>query len=224
MNAAASVLQLDRVNKSVGEGASRMAILKDISLDVRPGEFLAVMGPSGSGKSTLLSVMGLLDAPSQGHVRVKGQDVSLLSDNALAQMRSQTLGFVFQTFHLLPYLTVRENIELPLLYRSPHAPAAASADALLQRVRLDHRRDAYPATLSGGEKQRVAIARALINRPALLLADEPTGALDSRTGMQILELLSDLNASGMALVLITHDEKIARRAQRVMVLRDGEFE
>lgn len=218
-----SLLQLQNITKWVGEGEGRTDILRGLSLSIEAGEFLAIMGPSGSGKSTLLNLIGLLDSPSEGSIHLLGHDVSQLKEEALAALRSRSIGFIFQTFNLLPYLTARQNVALPLMYGG-QAVSPETIDGLLARVKLTHRVNAYPPTLSGGEKQRVAIARALANEPTLLLADEPTGALDSRTGKQILEFLSELHAAGSTIVLITHDESIARRAQRVLVMRDGVFE
>lgn len=217
------ILRLDRVSKWVGEGEGRTDILQEVSLVVKQGEFVAIMGPSGSGKSTLLNLIGLLDSPSSGSIWMLGKDTALLNENTLATLRAQSIGFIFQTFNLLPYLTARQNIALPLAYtRNPEAPGRV--EKLLQRVKLTHRAGAYPTTLSGGEKQRVAIARALANEPTLLLADEPTGALDTVTGGQILGFLGELHHGGATLLLITHDESVAHRAQRILFLRDGRFE
>jgi ABC-type lipoprotein export system ATPase subunit len=217
------VVGLENVRKELGEGEGRTEIVRGVSLSIRSGEFVALMGASGSGKSTLLSLIGLLDRPTSGALRLCGRDAGALSDDEAAALRSRSIGFVFQNFHLLPYLSARQNVALPMEYAG-RADAAARALELLDRVGLSHRRDAHPATLSGGEKQRVAIARALANEPPLLLADEPTGALDSKTGAQILNLFADLNNAGSAVLLVTHDEKVARRAGRVLSLRDGRLE
>jgi putative ABC transport system ATP-binding protein len=180
------------------------------------------MGPSGSGKSTLLNIMGLLEPASAGRVMLQDQDVSTLDDSRLAPLRCRTIGFIFQSFHLLPYLTARQNIDVALDYGG-HGHRAKRSQELLDKVQMLHRADAYPATLSGGEKQRVAIARALANNPLLLLADEPTGALDSGTGNQIMDLIQGLHRQGMTVVLITHDGAIGRRAGRILALHDGQF-
>jgi len=215
-----SLMELNDVYKWVGNGALRTEILRGVTLHLEKGEFLAIIGPSGSGKSTLLNLMGLLDVPSQGSVLWNGENVSRFSSDELSMLRSQSIGFIFQMFNLLPYLTARQNVALPASYRRIKV-TQDDTDRLLDRVRLSHRLEAYPPTLSGGEKQRVAIARALANSPALLLADEPTGALDTATGEEILDLLLDLHAKGATLALITHNEEIAKRAQRVLVMRDG---
>jgi len=217
------ILTLSQVHKWAGTGTQRTEILRGVSLAVREGEFVSIMGPSGSGKSTLLNIMGLLDGPSSGTVCIAGRDVSRVDESELARQRARSIGFIFQSFNLLSYLNVRQNIELPLLYtRYPH-PSRRSQD-LLAQVKLEQRAKAYPVTLSGGERQRVAIARALANQPALLLADEPTGSLDSQTGGQIMELIDQLHRSGSTVVLVTHDEKVARRGQRILVMKDGRFE
>jgi putative ABC transport system ATP-binding protein len=217
------ILRLENIHKWVGEGDSRIDILGGITLTLHAGEFVAVMGASGSGKSTLLNLIGLLDLPSAGTLKLLGQDVSQLGGNDLARLRSRSIGFIFQTFNLLPYLSVRGNVELPMEYAG-RTDFRARSGMLLSKMSLSHRTDAHPVTLSGGEKQRVAIARALSNEPALLLADEPTGALDSKTGRQIMDLISELNRGGAAVILVTHDEAIAKRAQRVIRMRDGRFE
>ena len=218
-----ALLEAENIRKWVGAADGRADILKGVSLAIQPGEFLSIMGASGSGKSTLMHVLGLLDVPSAGSLRFAGQDTTPLSDDALAALRATAIGFIFQGFHLLPYLTVRENIALGLAYRPGPAPRAR-VDELLARVQLTHRATARPATLSGGEQQRVAIARALVHRPTLLLADEPTGSLDSASGTEILNLLTELHREGTTIVLVKHDASIARRAQRQCVMRDGRFE
>ena len=217
------MVQVDGVHKWVGEGHARTDILRGVSLSVFAGEFAAIMGASGSGKSTLLNLIGLLDNPSAGTVRLMNKDASALSDDEQAELRGRSIGFVFQSFNLLPYLNARENIELGMAYAGHPHPRERAAE-LLGQVGLDHRADAYPGTLSGGERQRVAIARALANRPALILADEPTGALDSKTGAQIIDLLNDLHHQGTTVVLVTHDETIARRTQRIFMMKDGRLE
>jgi ABC-type lipoprotein export system ATPase subunit len=217
------ILKLEKVSKVVGEGDRSIHILRGISLTLRAGEYVAVMGPSGSGKSTLLHIAGLLDTPSQGKVEFLGQDVSALNDDRLASLRAHSIGFVFQTFNLLPYLTAQQNVALPMEYNHG-GKGRDRSDQLLAQVGLKQRGEAYPPVLSGGERQRVAIARALANQPALLLADEPTGALDSVTGKQILQLMSELHHRGSTILLVTHDEAVARRAERILTMRDGQFE
>ena len=214
------ILRLDGVRKTVGEGGVSWEIISGVSLSVQSGEFIAIMGSSGSGKSTLLNMIGLLDRPTAGVIRLMGQDVSALDESHAARLRCRAIGFIFQNFHLLPYLTARQNVSLPMEYAG-HPDPRGRALELLRRVGLSHRSDAIPATMSGGERQRVAIARALANEPAFLLADEPTGALDSRTGAAIMNLLGELHNAGSTILLITHDEAVSRRAQRVLSIRDG---
>jgi ABC-type lipoprotein export system ATPase subunit len=216
------LLRLEQVYKWIGEGSDRVEILKGVSLTIRAGQFTAIMGTSGSGKSTLLNLIGLLDVPSSGSLSLLGKEVSHLAESELAVLRARTIGFIFQSFNLLGYLTARENIELPMAYTQHPSPSQKSTE-LLRRMNLEHRVNAYPPTLSGGERQRVAIARSLANEPALILADEPTGALDSRTGAQVMDLISQLNREGAAVILVTHDEAIARRAQNVLHMKDGQF-
>jgi putative ABC transport system ATP-binding protein len=196
--------------------------LTDVNLDIRSGDFLAVMGPSGSGKSTLMNILGCLDIPSSGTYEIKGMPVSRLSPEELARLRNREIGFVFQVFHLLPRYTALRNVELPLLYagvgRDERAQRALSA---LRAVGLEDRRNHLSNQLSGGQKQKVAIARALVNRPSLLLADEPTGNLDSKSGEELMEILAGLNREGTTIVVVTHDPAIARRAKRVVYIIDG---
>jgi len=203
-------------------GASRVVALAGISLEIQAGEKLAIMGPSGSGKTTLLSILGCLDRPSAGEHLFEGQSVKSLGDDELSRLRNRSVGFVFQAFHLIPQLSVAENVETPLLYEgaalSEWRPRALRA---LERVGLAHRADHRPSELSGGEAQRAAIARALVTTPRLLLADEPTGNLDTATGEEIAKLLDELNAQGATVVLVTHNEALGRRARRVVRLRDG---
>jgi putative ABC transport system ATP-binding protein len=206
-------------------GAREVAALAGVSLEVREGDKLAVMGPSGSGKTTLLAILGLLDRPTRGEHLFAGRRVDSLDDDALSRLRNRTIGFVFQAFHLIPQLTVVENVETPLLYGEARPdewrPRALEA---LARVGLGPRADHRPSELSGGEAQRAAIARALVTRPRLLLADEPTGNLDSATGEEIASLLDELHAGGSTIVLVTHNEALARRAHRLVRLRDGRVE
>jgi len=216
-------MRLDNIHKWIGDGESRIEILKGISLTFKSGEFTAIMGASGSGKSTLLNMIGLLDSPSAGQIFINGKDVATLADDDLAQVRAHSIGFIFQSFNLLSYLNARDNVLLPMSY-TKRENATERSEMLLSQMNMQHRLTAYPTTLSGGEKQRVAIARSLANNPPLLLADEPTGALDSKTGAQILTLLKELNHQGTAIVLVTHDESVASHAQRILHMRDGRFE
>lgn len=218
-----SLLEIEHVSKWVTLGESRITILSDISLRVDRGEFVAIMGASGSGKSTLMNLMGLLDLPSTGTLRLLGRDVSRVSENDAAALRCRSVGFIFQSFNLLSYLTARQNVELPMGYGG-RSDIHQRSQHLLQLVNLVQRIDAYPTTLSGGERQRVAIARALANEPALILADEPTGSLDSATGTQILDLITQLNRQGSTIVMVTHDGQVAKRARRTLRMRDGKFE
>jgi len=198
-------------------------VLRDVSMQLAPGERLALTGPSGSGKTTLLNCLGGIDRPDRGEILIAGKDLALMSGAALATLRRERLGNIFQFFHLLPTLSVRENVEFPLLLLGvPAQERAHRADALLHRVAIAHRSDALPSTLSGGEMQRCAIARALVHKPALILADEPTGNLDSRNGAIILELLRALtDETTTALILVTHSEEAARICHRSVSLRDG---
>jgi putative ABC transport system ATP-binding protein len=197
-------------------------VLKGIDLDVREGEYVALMGPSGSGKSTLMNILGCLDVPTSGIYSVGGQEVSKLSDDELAVVRGQKIGFVFQTFNLLARTSAIENVELPMVYQGvPARERRARAVEALERVGLAKRLDHTPAQLSGGQQQRVAIARALVNRPALLLADEPTGNLDSRTSVEVMGIFQRLNAEGLTVLLVTHEPDIAEHAKRVVTFKDG---
>lgn len=203
-------------------GAVELCALRGVSLDVEAGELLAIMGASGSGKSTLLNILGTLDTPTAGHYRLDGQALEGLDEVARARVRGEKIGFVFQSFNLLPRYTALENVELPMSYRgvSP-GPRRARARAALERVGLGERVHHLPSELSGGQQQRVAIARALVNEPRLLLADEPTGALDSATTTQVMRLFEELHQEGMTVVLVTHDASVAAHAQRTVTFRDG---
>ena len=220
------LLELREVGRQYRIGQIRIDALKGISLDVEQGEFVSIMGPSGCGKSTLLNVIGCLDLPTAGSYRLAGQAVSELTDNRLSELRNQFVGFIFQGFHLLSHLDALANVELPLVYRGLEGvERRRRATAALEAVRLSDRRHHYPAQLSGGEQQRVAIARALVGEPAVILADEPTGALDSRSGQAVLDIFQELNRErGLTIVQVSHDENIARRAHRIIRLLDGEVE
>jgi putative ABC transport system ATP-binding protein len=216
-----ALVELETVTKRYDSSAA--PALDDVSLTVAAGEAVAVMGPSGSGKSTLLNLIAGLDRPSSGAVRVGDEQVDMLSETGVARFRRRQVGMIFQFFNLLDDMTVMDNVLLPAQLAGVRSAAArARAEELLVTLRIAHRRDAYPARLSGGERQRVAIARALVNKPAVLLADEPTGAVDSATGEEINALLLELNASGQTLILVTHNPQLAARyAHRVIALADG---
>lgn len=216
------ILRLEEVRKRFGEGEAAMEIVRGVSLSVQAGEFIAIMGSSGSGKSTLMNMIGLLDRPTTGQVVLMGKDVSTLDENQASVLRCRSIGFIFQYFHLLPYLTARQNVMLPMEYAGRPGRAERALE-LLGRVGLAHRANAYPATMSGGERQRVAIARSLANEPVFIMADEPTGALDSRTGAAIMNLLGELHNAGSTILLITHDENIGRRAQKILTIKDGQL-
>jgi putative ABC transport system ATP-binding protein len=215
------MIRVRGLSMRLASGGRGVDVLTDVSLDVPAGQFLAIAGPSGSGKSTLLGLIAGLDQPTAGRIEVAGVDITALDEDALARFRRDHVGYVFQSFHLLPTLTAQENVAVPLALAG-EADAAARAAALLAEVGLAERAHHYPVQLSGGEQQRVAVARAMARRPALLLADEPTGNLDSATGKQIIELLVGMNRRlGATLVLVTHDTALAAHADRVVTLRDG---
>ena len=218
-------MALRDVVRAYPRGAAQVLALAGVSLEIRAGEKVAIMGPSGSGKTTLLSILGCLDRPSSGEHLFDGQAVGALGDDALSRLRNRSVGFVFQAFHLIPQLSVLENVETPLLYEgAPLDEWRPRALRALERVGLAQRADHRPSQLSGGEAQRAAIARALVTRPRLLLADEPTGNLDTRTGAEIAALLDELHAQGATVVLVTHNEALGRGAERVVRLRDGRIE
>jgi putative ABC transport system ATP-binding protein len=216
------VAQLRHINKIYGAGDTEVRAVNDLSLTVEAGDYLAVMGASGSGKSTAMNILGCLDRPSSGSYLLQGQPVEGLGDDDLAVLRNRCLGFVFQQFHLLAHLSALENVELPMIYANvPAEERRRRATEALHRVGLGQRLHNRPNQLSGGQQQRVAIARAIINRPALLLADEPTGALDSETTRDVLEIFDQLNGDGMTVVLVTHEHDVAERAGKVLLFRDG---
>jgi putative ABC transport system ATP-binding protein len=216
------MIELKNVHKVYPMGEVSVPALRGINLTIHPGEFVAIMGPSGSGKSTLMHLLGCLDLPSDGVVQLDGKDITTLDEDTLAQIRGKKVGFVFQTFNLIPTLTAQENVELPLFFQGiPREKRRARAAELLRKVGLDGRLHHKPAQLSGGERQRVAIARALANDPEIILADEPTGNLDSESGKAILELLAQLHREGKTIILVTHNPEAAAYAQRIVRIRDG---
>ena len=218
----AAVIRTEGLTKVFGVNGNAVNALRGIDLEVARGEFVALVGPSGSGKSTLMAILGCLDSPTAGTYALDGQAVEGLSGGALARIRNEKVGFVFQTYNLLPRATVSRNVELPMLYAGvPGRERRARAQELLEKVGIPEKADRLPSELSGGQRQRVAIARALANRPALLLADEPTGALDSKTGAEVLALFRELHAQGHTVVLVTHDLSIAALASRRVELHDG---
>ena len=218
----ADMLKLEHIEKAYQQGKNTVPVLHDITFHVAHGEFVAIMGPSGSGKSTLMNLIGLLDTPTSGSYFFDGTEVSRCSENMLSQIRNEKIGFVFQNFNLLPRQSALENAALPLLYAGvkPKIRRERAREAL-EKVGLSDRVSFLPTQLSGGQKQRVAIARAMINHPKLLLADEPTGALDTASGEQVMELFHELHKTGVTIVMITHELEIAQHAERILTIRDG---
>jgi len=217
------VISLSEVRKTYRSGSLEVEALRGISLDIRPGEYVAVMGPSGSGKSTLMHILGCLDVPTSGSFHLAGDDVSVMSEDELADIRNRRIGFVFQQFNLLPSLSAWRNVELPLAYAGVHRhERRRRAVAALEQVGLGDRIEHRPGELSGGQQQRVAVARALVTEPALILADEPTGNLDSTSTGEMLALMSELHLAGRTIVLITHEADVAEQAKRTVRLRDGQ--
>ena len=216
------VIDLRNINKTYRNGDQELKVLKNINLTVEEGEFVAIMGPSGSGKSTLMNIIGMLDRPTTGEYFLGNEDVANLGDKKLAKVRNNQIGFVFQQFFLLSKLNALQNVELPLIYAGASQGSRRNlAKQYLEKVDLGTRMTHLPSELSGGQKQRVAIARALVNNPSIILADEPTGALDTKTGEQIMELLTELNAEGKTIIMVTHEPEIAAYAKRQIVIRDG---
>lgn len=217
-----SLVQLEGISKHYKSGDEDVYALDGISLRIDKGEFLAILGPSGSGKSTLMNVLGCLDKPTAGHYQLEQNDVSVLNGNQLAEIRNSKIGFVFQSFNLLEYASALENVALPLVYSGVNTKIRhAKAAQLLKRVGLGDRMNHKPNQLSGGQKQRVAIARALVNDPQIILADEPTGALDSKSGAEIEALFNELHQEGRTLIVVTHDNALARRTKRIINIKDG---
>jgi putative ABC transport system ATP-binding protein len=220
---AAVIIRLEGVSKVYGMGETIVNALKDVNLIVNAGEYCSIMGASGSGKSTMMNMIGCLDRPTAGHYYLDGEAVEQMDDDQLAHIRNRKIGFVFQQFHLLGQVSALENVMLPMVYANVPAPERHErAIAALERVGLGQRLHNRPNQLSGGQQQRVAIARAIVNRPVLLLADEPTGALDSKTTHEILEIFGELNAAGMTVVMVTHESEVARSTRRVVWFRDGQ--
>jgi putative ABC transport system ATP-binding protein len=220
-----TIIETQGLSRTYNVGDRPVPALQDVNLKVEAGELLAIMGPSGSGKSTLMNLLGLLDTPTAGSYRLAGARVEELDSDAKARMRNLNVGFVFQSFNLLPRATAVENVELPLVYAGVHSAERRNrALTALEHVQLTKRASHWPRQLSGGEQQRVAIARAMVNNPALILADEPTGALDSRTGLAILALFQRLNREGRTIIMVTHDTRVARHCGRNVVLRDGRLQ
>lgn len=218
------MIQLKKVIKSYPVAGDDLVVLKDINLQINKGEFVAIMGPSGSGKSTLMNIIGCLDKPSSGEYLLNGKQVSDYDERELAQVRNQSVGFVFQQFQLLPRLNALQNVELPMIYAGiGKNERIQRAKEALEKVGLSDRADHLPNALSGGQKQRVAIARAIVNEPDIILADEPTGALDSKTGVQIMDMFTMLNKEGTTVILVTHEAEIASYAERTVFVRDGKL-
>lgn len=217
------VVDLHEIQKAYGEGTNRHIVLDRVSLTIEAGEYVTILGPSGSGKSTLMNIIGCLDVASNGVYRLQEQLVHDLSEDQLATIRNEEIGFIFQQFQLLPRMSVLQNVELPLIYAGVSLKERrARSLELLERVGLTDKADALPSQLSGGQQQRVAIARALVTRPTILLADEPTGALDQKTGKQIMELFESLSEEGKMIIMITHDVNIAKQARRIIRIEDGQ--
>ncbi len=218
-----TIIRLEDIFKIYGSGETEVKALNDVNLTINEGEYCSIMGPSGSGKSTAMNIIGCLDRPTNGHYYLDNIDVAQMDDKSLAHIRNIKLGFVFQQFHLLPQLTALENVMLPMVYASVNPKERSDrATVALTRVGLANRLNNKPTQLSGGQQQRVAIARAIVNRPVVLLADEPTGALDSRTTQEVLDIFGELNSTGITVVMVTHEPEVARQTQRIVWFRDGE--
>jgi putative ABC transport system ATP-binding protein len=217
-----SVVSLSSVNKSYRMGGEELKVLKDVNLDIQRGEFISIMGPSGSGKSTMMNLIGLLDRPGSGELTINGKRVSQMNDNELSRIRGKEIGFIFQSFNLVARMSALKNVEMPMIFQNkPRSERVAIAKQHLEAVGLGDRMQHRPNELSGGQRQRVAIARALVNDPAILLADEPTGNLDVKTGDEIMALFKQLNDNGRTIVMVTHNPEVAAHTHRVVRLRDG---
>ncbi|ASB89809.1 ABC transporter ATP-binding protein [Bacillus sonorensis] len=218
------MIELSKLKKSYQIGRETIDVLRGIDVKIEQGEYLSIMGPSGSGKSTLMNIIGCLDRPTSGVYKLEGEDISSYGEKELARIRNRSIGFVFQQFQLLPRLTALKNVELPMIYAGiPKKERRERAELALEKVGLEDRMDHMPNELSGGQKQRVAIARAIVNEPKLILADEPTGALDTKTSMAIMEQFTRLNGEGTTVVLVTHEPEIAEYTSRIIMMRDGEM-
>ncbi len=219
------LIKISNIKRNFELGDETVYVLKGINLEIHKGEYVALMGPSGSGKSTLMNLLGCLDTPTSGTYILNGKDVSQMKDDELAEIRNKEIGFVFQTFNLLPRTTALDNVALPMIYAGyPKPERNKRAVEVLKQVNLADRMDHQPNQLSGGQRQRVAVARALVNKPSIILADEPTGNLDSKTSIEIMNLFNDIHANGNTVILVTHEEEIAAYAHRVIRLRDGMIE
>ncbi len=222
-NHKSSIIQLENIFKIYGSGETEVKALNDVNLIIHEGEYCSIMGPSGSGKSTAMNIIGCLDRPTSGHYYLDNLDVAQMNDSELAHIRNKKIGFVFQQFHLLSQLSALENVMLPMVYANVDSGERNDRAAeALKRVGLEKRINNKPNQLSGGQQQRVAIARAIVNRPVLLLADEPTGALDSRTTQEVLDIFTELNSTGITVVMVTHEPDVARQTQRIVWFRDGQ--
>ena len=220
-----ALIELQHIEKHYKMGNELILALSEVNLSIEKNEYVALMGPSGSGKSTLMNILGCLDTPTSGTYILNNQDVSKMHDNQLAEIRNKEIGFVFQTFNLLPKLTALENVMLPMLYAGkPKAEREAIAKKVISHVGLENRMNHKPNELSGGQRQRVAVARALVNNPSIILADEPTGNLDSKTSSEIMSLFAEIHQNGNTIILVTHEEDIARNAQRIIRMKDGTIE
>lgn len=218
------LIKIDKINKKHYLGENTLHVLQDIDLEISLGEFTAIIGPSGSGKSTLMNILGCLDRPTSGSYYLHGEDVSNLTDDQLAEVRNRRIGFVFQSFNLLPRISAQENVAMPLIYAGIDGKERMERAArLLTRVGLGDRMHHKPNELSGGQRQRVAIARALVNDPSIIMADEPTGNLDSKSSVEIMEIFRELNAADKTIILVTHDPEVAQQAKRVVTVRDGKI-
>ena len=225
MNNNDTIIELDKVEKHYQMGDSTVKALDGVSVKINKGDFVVIIGPSGSGKSTMMNMVGALDLATKGEIYLEGQDIEHLEESELAQIRGRKIGFVFQTFNLIPTLTALENVALPMLFQGIDSEERIlRAEKILEDVKLSHRKEHLPNELSGGERQRVAIGRALANNSDVILADEPTGNLDSKTGLEIMNLFNDLNKKGKTIILVTHDLNLVKYASKVLKIRDGKIE
>ncbi|MGL4582934.1 MAG: ABC transporter ATP-binding protein [Flavobacterium sp.] len=220
-----NIIEIKDIKRDFKLGSETVHVLKGVNLEIAQGDYVALMGPSGSGKSTLMNILGCLDTPTSGEYVLDGKDVSVLKDDQLAEIRNKSIGFVFQTFNLLPRTTALDNVALPMVYAgNTKSERDSRAKEVLGQVGLSDRMDHHPNQLSGGQRQRVAVARALVNKPAIILADEPTGNLDTKTSIEIMHLFDEIHANGNTVILVTHEEDIAAHAHRIIRLRDGVIE